>query len=109
MPFLFTTLLPAHSTMGQDSEVSDLHRKSTERSNLEHKMCANNADERALDCWGQRSNPMSFPNGASNEKKNQTELKKAYEEVADIKAKRNNVWCHLALTLDAKNPQVDET
>ena len=28
-------------------------------------------------------------------------LKDAYEkEVADIKEKRNNVWCHLALTLD---------
>ena len=30
--------------------------------------------------------------------------KDAYEkEVADIKEKRNNVWCHLALTLDATN------
>ena len=29
-------------------------------------------------------------------------LKDEYEkEVADIKEKRNNVWCHLALTLDA--------
>ena len=29
-------------------------------------------------------------------------LKDAYEkEVADIKEKRNNEWCHLALTLDA--------
>ena len=29
-------------------------------------------------------------------------LKEAYEkEFADIKEKRNNVWCHLALTLDA--------
>ena len=29
-------------------------------------------------------------------------LKDAYEkEVADIKEKRNNVWCHLALNLDA--------
>ena len=42
-------------------------------------------------------------NGASNdEKKNRKLLKDAYEkEVADIKEKRNNVWCHLALTLDA--------
>ena len=41
--------------------------------------------------------------GSSNdEKKNQKVLKDAYEkEVADIKEKRNNVWCHLALKLDA--------
>ena len=45
----------------------------------------------------------SLANGASNdEKKNHKALKDAYEkEVADIKEKRNNVWCHLALTLDA--------
>ena len=42
-------------------------------------------------------------NGATNdETKNHKVLKDAYEkEVADIKEKRNNVWCHLALTLDA--------
>ena len=35
-------------------------------------------------------------------KKNHKVLKDAYEkEVADIKEKRKNVWCHLALTLDA--------
>ena len=41
-------------------------------------------------------------NGTSNdEKKNHKVLKDAYEkEVAKIKGKRNNVWCHLALTLD---------
>ena len=41
--------------------------------------------------------------GASNdEKKNHKVMKDAYEkEVADIKEKRNNVWCHLALNLDA--------
>ena len=57
---------------------------------------------------GQSSNPMGhhptpLANWASNdEKKNHKELKDAYEkEVADIKEKRNNVWFHLALTLDA--------
>ena len=42
-------------------------------------------------------------NGASNDKKkNHKVLKVAYEkEVADIKKKRNNVWCHPSLTLDA--------
>ena len=41
-------------------------------------------------------------NGTSNDlKKNHKVLKDAYEkEVAKIKEKCNNVWCHLALTLD---------
>ena len=47
--------------------------------------------------------PAPLANGASNyEKKNHKVLKDAYEkQVADFKEKRNNVWCHLALTLDA--------
>ena len=47
--------------------------------------------------------PAPLANGASNdEKKNQKWLKDAYEkEVAAIIEKRNNVWCHLAVTLDA--------
>ena len=47
--------------------------------------------------------PAPLANGANNDqKKNYKALKNAYEkEVADIKEKRNNVWCHLALTLDA--------
>ena len=51
----------------------------------------------------QPNEPASLANGASNdEKKNHKVLKDAYDkEVADIKEKRNNVWCHLALTLDA--------
>ena len=46
--------------------------------------------------------PAPLANGASNdEKKNHKVLQDAYEkEVADIKEKRNNVCCHLALTLD---------
>ena len=51
----------------------------------------------------QPNDPAPLASGASNaEKKNHKVLKDAYEnEVADIKEKRNNVWCHLALTLDA--------
>ena len=51
----------------------------------------------------QPNEPAPLANGASNdEKKNHKVLKDSYEkEVADIKEKRNNVWCHLALTLDA--------
>ena len=51
----------------------------------------------------QPNEPAPLANVATNdEKKNHKVLKDAYEkEVADIKEKRNNVWCHLALTLDA--------
>ena len=51
----------------------------------------------------QPNEPAALASGASNdEKKTQKVLKDAFEkEVADIKEKRNNVWCHLALTLDA--------
>ena len=51
----------------------------------------------------QPKEPAPLANGGSDdEKKNNKVLKDAYEkEVADIKEKRNNVWCHLALTLDA--------
>ena len=51
----------------------------------------------------QPNEPAPLANGASNdEKKNHKVLKDAFEkEVADIKEKRNNGWCHLALTLDA--------
>ena len=51
----------------------------------------------------QANEPAPLANGANNdEKKNHKVLKDEYEkEVADIKEKRNNVWCHLALTLDA--------
>ena len=51
----------------------------------------------------QPNEPAPLANAASKgEKKNHKMLKDAYEkEVADIKEKRNIVWCHLALTLDA--------
>ena len=50
----------------------------------------------------QPNGPAPQANETSNdEKKNRKVLKDAYEkEAADIKEKRNNVWCHLALTLD---------
>ena len=50
----------------------------------------------------QPNEPAPQANVGSNEEKNHKVLKDAYEkEVADIKEKRNNVWCHLALNLDA--------
>ena len=56
-----------------------------------------------LETEEQPNEPATLANGASNhEKKNHKVQKDAYEkEVADIREKRNNVWCHLALTLDA--------
>ena len=53
----------------------------------------------------QLNEPAPLANGSSNgEKKNHKVLKDAYEEkVADIKEKRSDVWCHLALTLEATN------
>ena len=50
----------------------------------------------------QPNEPAPLANEASNdEKKNHKVLKDANEkEVADIKEKRNSVWCHLALTPD---------
>ena len=51
----------------------------------------------------QPNEPEQLANELSNdEEKNHKVLKDAYEkEVADIKEKRNNLWCHLALALDA--------
>ena len=51
----------------------------------------------------QLNEPAPLANGASNDEKKSHKLQKdAYEkEVADIKEKRNNVWFHLALTLNA--------
>ena len=51
----------------------------------------------------QPNEPAPLANGSSSdENKNHKVLKDAYEkEVADIREKPNNVWCHLPLTLDA--------
>ena len=51
----------------------------------------------------QPNEPAPLANGVSNDdRKSQKVLKDEYEkEIADINEKRNNVWCHLALTLDA--------
>ena len=90
-----------------DSEAANLHRKSKGLSNLYPANFGNDADEGtpqittcdrgANQCacttcqWGEQW----------GEKKNHKVLKDAYEkEAADIKEKRKNVWCHLALTLD---------
>ena len=84
---------------------------------MEHEICDNDADERThflgLTSWDplksllgigvEPNGPASLTNGASSdEKRNHKMLSEANDkEVADIKDKRINVWCHLALTLDA--------
>ena len=74
---------------------------------IRSKICGNDADEGTLQIttWTEEQphEPAPLANGASNDEKNNHKvLKDAYEkEVAVIKEKRKNVWCHLALTLDA--------
>ena len=52
-----------------------------------------------LETEEQPNEPAPLANAARNDKRNHKVLKDAYnKEVADIKEKRNNVWCHLALT-----------
>ena len=90
------------------SEAADLHRKGRGlpiwSTRFVAMMQTKGLYKSLLGSEEQPNEPAPRANGASNdEKKNHKLLKDAYEkEVADIKEKRNNVWCHLALTLDAK-------
>ena len=79
---------------------------------LEFKMSSNSVKLDSARKWHRRLGHLNqadvvrnapVASGESNdEKKNHKALKDAYEnEVADIKEKRKNVWCHLAVTLDA--------
>ena len=104
--FLFTTVLPAQTTMDQQTV----------------KLLTYNGKARDFPIWSTRfvammqpkglyrsllgtekrpNEPAPLANWASNdERKNHKVLKDAYEkEAADIKEEQ--VWCHLALTLDA--------
>ena len=50
----------------------------------------------------QPNEPAPLANGASKVERNRKVLREAYQkEFIDISEKRNNVWCHLSLTLDA--------
>ena len=108
VPFLFTTVLPAQTMMDQQTvklltytgKAQDFPIWSTRFV----AMIKTKGLYKSLPGIEQQPNePAPLANGASNdETKNHKVLKDAYEkEVADIKEKRNNVWCHLALTLDA--------
>ena len=106
--FLFTTVLLLQTTMGQQTvklltytgKAQDFPIWSTRFVAM---MQTKGLYKSLLGTEEQTNEPAPPTNGASkNEKKNHIVLKDAHEkEVADIKEKRNNVWCHLALTLDA--------
>ena len=108
VPFLFTTVLPAQTPLDQQTvklltytgKAQDFPIWSTRFVAMMH---AKGLYKSLLGTEEQPSEPAPLANGATNdEKKNDKVLKDAYEkEVADIKEKRNNVWRHLALTLDA--------
>ena len=108
VPFLFTTVWPAQTTMDQQTvklltytgKAQDFPILSTRFVAM---MQTKGLYKSLLGTEEQTNEPAPLANGAGNdEKKNHKVLKDAYEkEVADIKEKRNNVWCHLALTLDA--------
>ena len=106
VPFLFTTFLPAETPMDQQTvklltytgKAQDFPIWSTRFvAMMQTKGQITTGTEE------QPNEPAPPSNGTTNdEKKNHKVLKDAYEkEVADVKEKRNNVWCHLALTLDA--------
>ena len=108
VPFLFTTVLPAQTTMDQQTvklltytgKAQDFAIWSTRFVAM---MQTKGLYKSLLGTDEQPNKPAPLDTGASNdEKKNHKLLKDAYEkEVAGIKEKRNNVLCHLALTLDA--------
>ena len=108
VPFLFTTVMPAQTPMDQQTvklltytgKAQDFPIWSTRFVAM---IQTKGLYKSLLGTEEQPNEPAPLANGATNdEKKNHKVLKDAYEkEVADIKEKRNNVWCHLALTLDA--------
>ena len=106
--FLFTTVLPAQTTMDQQTvklltntgKAQDFAIWST---TFVAMMQTKGLYKSLLGRDEQPNEPAPLANGASNdEKKNHKVLKEAYEkEVADIRDKRVIMWCHLALTPDA--------
>ena len=108
VPFLFTTVLPAQTMMDQQTvKLLSYTGKAQDFPNWSTRFVAimqkKGLYKSLLGTEEEPNKPALLANGASNDgKKNHNVLKDAYEkEVADIKEKRNNVWCHLALTLDA--------
>ena len=108
VPFLFTTVLPAQTTIDQQTvkllnytgKAQDIPIWSTRFVAM---MQTKGLYKLILGTKEQPNEPAPLAKGASNDgKKNHKVLTDAYEkEVADIKEQLNNVWCHLALTLDA--------
>ena len=108
VPFLYTTVLSGQVAMDQQTvKLLDYTGKAQVfpiwSTRFVAMMQTKGLYKSLLGTEEQPNEPAPLANGSSNdEKKNHKMLKDAYEkEVADIKEKRNNVWCHLALTLDA--------
>ena len=108
VPFLFTTVLPAQTPMDQQTvKLLTYTGKSQDfpiwSTRFVAMMQTKGLYNSLLGTEDQPNEPAPLPNGETNdEKKKHKVLKDAYDkEVADIKEKRNNVWCHLALTLEA--------
>ena len=108
VPFLFTTFFPAQTTMDQQTvnlltytgKTQDVPIWSTRYMAM---MQLKRLYKSLLGTEEQPKELTPLANGASNEEnKNHQVLKHAYEkEFADIIERQNNMWCHLALTLDA--------
>ena len=105
--FVFTSVLPAQTTMDQQTvklltdtgKAQDFPILSTRLLAI---MQTKGLYKSLIGTEEQPKEPAPLANGASNaEEKNRKVLKDENEkEVEDIKQKRNNVWCHLLLTLD---------
>ena len=106
--FPFTTVWPAQTTIDQQTvklltytgKAQDFPIRNTRFVAM---MQTKGLYKSLLGTEEQPNEPAPLANGASNdENKNHKVLTDEYEkEVVDIKEKRNNVGCHLALTLDA--------
>ena len=107
VPFLFTYVLPAQTTMDQQTVKLLIYTGKAQfpiwSTRFVTMMQTKGLYKSLLGTEEQPIEPAPLAIGASNdEKKNHKVLRDAYEkEVADIKEKRNNVWCRLALVLDA--------
>ena len=110
VPFLFTTVLPAQITMEQQTAKLLTYTGMSQdfpiwSTKFVAMMQTKGLYKSLLGTEDQPNEPAPLANGASNDqKKKHKVLKDAYEKAfADIKEKRNNLWFHLALSLDATN------
>ena len=106
VPFLLKTVLPAQTTMDQQTVKLLTHTGKAQdfpmwSTRFVAVMQTKVLYKSLIGTEEQPNEPAPLANRTSNdEKKNHKVLKDAYEkEVADIKEKRNNVRCHLWIEL----------